>query len=94
MPVDALRNNVSRGSKRLRRVTLTASFLAVILLVCAIVTWRIREKHQPAKYVPGEVSKDITDTSADRGAEKPVSAPVAIRMAVSPRSVDQLLNPG
>lgn len=94
MPVDALRDHASRGSKRLRRIIWTASFLTVMFLVCAIVTWRIREEHQPAKYVPGVASKDITDTGADRGAQKPVSAPAAIRLTVSPRAVDPMLNPG
>jgi len=94
MPVDGLHARTSQGSKRLHRVTWTASILAVILLVCVVVTWRVRKEHQPSRYVPGEASKDITDTGADRGAQKPVSAPEAIKMAVSPRAVDQLLNPG
>jgi tetratricopeptide (TPR) repeat protein len=94
MPVDGLRDRKSHGSKRLHRVAWTASILALILLACVVVTWRVRNEHQPSRYVPGEASKDITDTGADRGAQKQVSAPEAIKAAVSSRAVDQLLNPG
>ncbi len=60
------RNVVRTGSRRLRRVAWTASTFVVLVLIGALVTWRIRKENAPEEYTPGEASKDITSALSDR----------------------------
>lgn len=94
MPVITAPERTRRGSKRLRRLAWTAAALLTLVVITAIVTWRIRKDNQPEEYLPGEVSNDITNVAADRGASKTVAtAPPAAR-PVDSRVVDRLLDLG
>ena len=78
MPVDRFSRNVLRtGSRRLRRVAWTASTFVVLVLIGALVTWRIRKENAPEEYTPGEASKDITSA---------LSAPDRASWRTGPRS--------
>lgn len=94
MPVETLPERPPRSSRRLRRVLWTASSLAVLLLIGAIATWRIRKENQPEEYVPGEASTDITNVVADRGTQKPAESANTTTTKPQPRARDALLNPG
>ncbi len=94
MPVTTLAERKVRGSRRLRRLAWTAAALLVLVTITAIVTWRIRRENQPDEYVPGEVSNDITNVTADRGSSKTTTAAHPLTNAVSSRVVDRLLDPG
>jgi Flp pilus assembly protein TadD len=84
----------TRGSRRLRRLTWTAASLVTLVAISAIVTWRIRKDNQPEEYIPGEVSNDITNLTAARGASKAAAAPQPARKAATSRVADRLLDPG
>jgi tetratricopeptide (TPR) repeat protein len=94
MPLEVLPERARRSSRRLRRVTWTASVLAVLLLIGAVVTWRIHKENEPEEYVPGEASKDITSVLSDRGMQATPATLKTIEHAVSSRTVDRLLDPG
>src|SRR5215469_6495000 len=83
MPVVVIQKAARKASKRLRRLTWTASALVVLLAICAVVTWRIRKENQPEEYVPGEESSDITNVVADRGAQKSAPTPETARSSVT-----------
>jgi hypothetical protein len=94
MPLNGGLRFSAAGSRRLRRVVWTASILAVLILIGAIVSWRIRRENEPVEYAPGEASKDITTTVSDRGALTSSAGPQTVRHAVASRDVDPLLDPG
>lgn len=82
-------------SRRMRRVAWTASTLLMLVLIGALVTWRIRKENEPEEYTPGEVSKDITsvlERTAPATAAPPKAQPV--KKAVAARAVDPLADPG
>lgn len=94
MSVEVQNNRIRRGSKRLRRVIWTASTLCILMLIGAVVTWRIHKENEPEEYIPGENSKDITSVLADRGKQNssPPVKPAANN--VGTRTSDRLLDPG
>lgn len=94
MPVATSPERTRRGSRRLRRLAWTGSALLVLLVISAIVTWRIRKENQPDEYVPGEASNDITDAAADRGSNETTRPAQPVTKAASARAVDRLLDPG
>jgi tetratricopeptide (TPR) repeat protein len=94
MPVEVQLERARRGSKRIRRVTWTASAIAVLLAICGLVTWRIHKENQPDEYVPGEESKDITNVVASRSAQKTASVPQPVKKDARSHTVDRLLDPG
>jgi cytochrome c-type biogenesis protein CcmH/NrfG len=75
-------------------VAWAASTLVVVVLIGALVTWRIRKENAPEEYTPGESSKDITSVLSDRAAQVPAVKVQAIKNTVSSRVVDRLLDPG
>jgi thioredoxin-like negative regulator of GroEL len=94
MPVAAAPERPRTGSKRLRRVTWTASTFVVLVLIGAIVTWRIRKENAPEEYTPGEASKDIT-SALSKPAAQTTSVPLqTVKNTVSSRVVDRLVDPG
>jgi tetratricopeptide (TPR) repeat protein len=82
------------GSRRLRRVTWTASTLVVLALIGALVSWRIRKENAPEEYTPGEASKDITSALSAPVAQATISTRRTVKNAVSLRVVDPLVDPG
>ena len=94
MPVGVVPERGRTGSRRFRRVAWTASTFVVLLLIGALVTWRIRKENAPEEYTPGESSKDITSVLSDRAAQVPAVKIQTIKNTVSSRIVDRLLDPG
>ncbi len=80
-----------RISRRLQRLSWTATALVVLAAIAAVVTSRIRKDNQPDEYVPGEeLRRDITNVSADKGAKALPEAPAsahAVKAAVTGRNV-------
>ena len=85
---------MKRGSRRLRRVAWTLSTLFALVLIGALLSWRIHEDNAPEEYIPGEESKDIASAINERAAEVPAIAMRPARNSVSPRVADPLLDPG
>ena len=88
------REHNGKFSRRMRRVTWTASTLFLFAVIGAVVTWRIRKENAPEEYTPGEASKDITSV-LDRStpaATSPAAQPVK-KVALS-RTVNPLADPG
>ena len=94
MPVTAPAERPRTGSKRLRRVTWTASTFVVLVLIAALVTWRIRKENAPEEYTPGEASKDITSTLSGPATQATPVPLQAVKNTVSSRAVDRLVDPG
>ncbi len=94
MPLEVLPERLRTGSRRLRRVTWAASTLVVLVLIGALVTWRIHKENTPEEYTPGETSKDITSVLSERTAPAPAATPLAVKNKVSTRVVDPLRDPG
>jgi enediyne biosynthesis protein E4 len=92
--VAALPGRPRTGSKRLRRVVWTASTFVVLVLIGALVTWRIRKENAPEEYAPGEASKDITSVLSDRSTQAPTVKLQTVKHEVSSRTVDRLMDPG
>jgi hypothetical protein len=82
------------GSRRLRRVTGVACSLIVLLLIGAVVTWRVRNENGPEEYVPGEKSADITNAIDERAAQSAGAKVQRVSSRPSARRADPLLNPG
>jgi Tfp pilus assembly protein PilF len=78
----------------MRRTTWTGSTLLALVLIGALVSWRIHRDHTPDEYTPGEESKDITSSTDERAAAVAVNAPKPTPKPVSARAVDRLLDPG
>jgi tetratricopeptide (TPR) repeat protein len=94
MSVGVLLPERIRSSRRMRRVAWTASTFVVLLLIGALVTWKIRKDNAPEEYTPGESSKDITSV-LDRTA--PATTTIRVQPVTStaaPRVVDRLVDPG
>lgn len=83
-----------RGSRRLRRVTWTASTLLVLVVIGAVVTWRIRKENAPEEYLPGEESADITSAINERASQSPAVMLQPVKSRAGARRMDPLLNPG
>jgi tetratricopeptide (TPR) repeat protein len=81
-------------SRRLQRAVWAASTLLALVLIGALVTWRIRKENAPEEYLPGETSKDITSVLSDRATRTPATTVQTITNKVSSRVVDPLLDPG
>jgi enediyne biosynthesis protein E4 len=81
-------------SRRLRRAVWAASTLLALVLIGALVTWRIRKENAPEEYLPGETSKDITSVLSERAAQAPPATVQTVKNKVSSRVVDPLLDPG
>lgn len=96
MPVatDEHTQTMRKGSRRLRRVIWTGASLLVLVIVGAIVTWKIHRDNEPEEYTPGETSEDITSTLSDRGAQTPAVKPQTATNPVAARDVDPILSPG
>ena len=41
----------------------------VLVLIGALVTWRIRKENAPEEYTPGEASRDITSVLSEQAAQ-------------------------
>jgi tetratricopeptide (TPR) repeat protein len=94
MPVAAPTERPRTGSKRLRRVTWTASTFVILTLIGALVTWRIRKENAPEEYTPGEASKDITSTLSRPTAQATPVALQTVKNTVTSRVTDRLIDPG
>ena len=94
MSVGLLPERPRTGSRRLRRVTWTASTLVVLALIGALVSWRIRKENAPEEYTPGEASKDITSALSTPVAQATPVTLKTVKNAVSSRVVDRLVDPG
>ena len=94
MSVGILPERPRTGSRRLRRVTWTASTLIVLALIGALVSWRIRKENAPEEYTPGEASKDITSALSRPVAHATPVTLQTVKNAVSSRGVDRLVDPG
>jgi tetratricopeptide (TPR) repeat protein len=81
-------------SRRLQRAVWAAFTLLALVLIGALVTWRIRKENAPEEYTPGEASKDITSALSERAAQAPPATVQTVKNKVSPRVVDPLLDPG
>lgn len=78
----------------MRRVWWTSTGLLVLLLIGAIVAWRIHKESEPEEYTPGEASKDITSVleRSRPATDAPKLQPVK---SVAPqRAADVLADPG
>src|SRR5713226_7596803 len=94
MPVGGPPDRRRAGSRRLRRVVWVASTLLALVLIGALLTWRIRKENAPEEYLPGETSKDITSVLSERATRTPATTVQTITNKVSSRMVDPLLDPG
>jgi hypothetical protein len=94
MPVAAAPERPRTGSKRLRRVTWTASTFVVLALIGALVTWRIRKENAPEEYTPGEASKDITSALSRPATQPTPLRPQTVKNTVSSHVADQLVDAG
>lgn len=94
MPVEVVPARVWIGSRRLRRVVWVVSTLVALVLIGALVTWRIHRDNAPEEYTPGEASKDVTSVLSDRSAQPPGAKLQTVKHAVSTRVVDPILDPG
>ena len=54
MSVGVLLPEKIKSSRSMRRVAWTVSSLTVLLLIGAIVAWRIHKENEPEEYAPGE----------------------------------------
>src|SRR5215467_5298099 len=87
--------HTGKFSRRMRRVGWTASTLLMLVVIGAVVSWRIRKENTPEEYTPGETSKDITSV-LDRTTPVPAAIPVSepLKIAAASRLVDPLADPG
>ena len=99
MSVGVLVPEKIKGSRRMRRVAWTISGLLALLLIGAVVAWRIHKENEPEEYTPGETSKDITSvleqtvTSATTPKPQPVNRIAPARQPAS-RTIDPLVKTG
>ena len=99
MSVGVLVPEKIKSSRRMRRIAWTVSGLLALLLIGAVVAWRIHKENEPEEYTPGEASKDITSvlertaTSAATPKPQPVNGIVPSRH-FPPRTTDPLVKTG
>lgn len=97
MSIGALLPEKIKSSRRMRRITWTFSSLAALLLIGAIVAWRMHKENEPEEYIPGEASEDVTSVLG-RGTPAAASTAVPIvqpaKNSVERRAIDSLANPG
>ena len=81
--------------RRYRRILWTVSTFGVLLLIGALVAWRIHKEREPEEYTPGEASSDITSgISEQQAARKVAAADLTPRVEVRSRRIDALRDPG
>ncbi|MBI3682671.1 MAG: VCBS repeat-containing protein, partial [Acidobacteria bacterium] len=81
-------------SRRQRRILWTASTLAALTLMVALLAWRIHREHAPEQYTPGEDSTDVTSGISEQAARKSAASVSPARMEVSSRVADALRDAG
>jgi enediyne biosynthesis protein E4 len=89
MSVGVLLAEKIKRSRRMRRVAWTISSLAALLLIGAVLVWRIHKENAPEEYTPGESSKDITSV-LDRSTAAVMPNVQTVKHAVAARTVDPL----
>lgn len=94
MSVSGARPFQWRRSRRIRRIAWTGCTLLALVLIGALVTWRVHKENAPDEYKPGEESKDITSASEERAAKIAVNTRQPAAKPSSTRAVDPLLDPG
>src|SRR6516165_7471824 len=85
MSVGALVPEKIKGSRRMRRVAWTISGLLALLLIGAVVAWRIHKENEPEEYTPGEISKDITSVLERTAISAATAKPEAVNGIVPAR---------
>lgn len=94
MPIGRSAELAWKGSRRLRRVLWAVCTLLMLVMITAVVSWRIHKENAPEEYVPGEKSADITSAIDERAAQASTPALRSVRNLASVRRMDPLLNPG
>ena len=82
-----------KNSRRMRRVAWAASVLLTLVVIGAVVSWRIHQENAPEEYTPGEASKDITSV-LERSTPAVAPARVQKNRILVARKVDSLVNSG
>src|SRR5215472_8696518 len=82
-----------KNSRRMRRVAWAASVLITLVIIGAVVSWRIHQENAPEEYTPGEASKDITSV-LERSTPAVAPARVQKNRILAARTVDPLANSG
>src|SRR5262249_55681191 len=88
-----------KGSRRMRRVAWMMSGLLALVLIGAVVVWRIHKENEPEEYTPGEASKDIASV-LERTATSPATSKLEAVNRAAPsrgleaRTIDPLLKNG
>jgi len=91
--IDALPHPRRPLSRRYRRILWAVSMLAVLILIGALIAWRVHKENEPEEYTPGEASADITSAVSERGAAIPASAALP-REVSTRREIGALRDPG
>jgi tetratricopeptide (TPR) repeat protein len=81
-------------SRRHRRVVWTASTLAALAVIGALIAWRIHRENAPEEYAPGEASADVTSAISERAERQPAVTARPARTEVGSRAADPLRDPG
>jgi len=77
-----------KGSRRMRRVAWTIFGLLALVLIGAIVAWRIHKENEPEEYTPGEASKDITSVLERAATSDATPKPKAVQRAMASRGLE------
>jgi len=93
MSVGVLVPEKIKGSRRMRRVAWTVSGLLALLLIGAVLAWRVHRENEPEEYTPGEASKDITSVLERRASPGPVPKPQPVNVAAPAREVRRTTDP-
>ncbi|HZP16729.1 MAG TPA: VCBS repeat-containing protein, partial [Terriglobales bacterium] len=94
MSVGVLLPEKLKSSRRIRRVAWTVSAFVILLMIGAIVAWRIHRENTPEEYTPGEASKDITSVLDRSAPAAPAVKAQPAKSTATTRAVDPLANPG
>ena len=78
----------------MRRIAWTGCTLLALVLIGALVTWRVHKENTPDEYKPGEESKDITSAADERAAKVAINTHQPPPKPSSAHVVDRLLDPG
>lgn len=93
MSVGVLLPEKIKSSRRMRRVAWTVSSLIILMLIGALVGWRIHKENAPEEYTPGETSKDVTSV-LDRSTPAVATLNVhPVKSVITTRIVDPLVKP-